>query len=201
MSFVTCLCLTRNRPEWLPKAIESFQLQTFKCRELMILADGQDVSHLVPEGDPRIRLIHLDGRPEIGAKRNYGCERAAGEVIAHFDDDDYSAPGRLADQIARLLESGKAVTGFHSMLFTDGVRWWKYEGTRNYAVGTSLCYRRSWWREHPFPAIQVGEDNAMVAAAHAAGQLVTADAGDLMYATNHAGNTSPRKMGDNWKPL
>ena len=201
MSFVTCLCLTRNRPEWLPKAIESFQRQTFRRRELMILADGQDVSHLVPAGDPRIRLIHLDGRPEIGAKRNYGCTRAAGAVIAHFDDDDYSAPGRLADQIERLLDSGKAVTGFHSMRFTDGVRWWKYEGIRNYALGTSLCYRHSWWREHPFPAIQVGEDNAMVATAHAAGQLVTADAGDLMYATNHAGNTSPRKLGDNWKPL
>ena len=162
MSFVTCLCLTRNRLEWLPKAIESFQRQTFRHSELMILADGQDVSHLVPADDPRIRLIHLDGRPEIGAKRNYGCARAAGDVIAHFDDDDYSAPGRLADQIARLLESGKAVTGFHSMRFTDGLRWWKYEGTRNYALGTSLCYRRSWWREHSFPAIQIGEDNAMV---------------------------------------
>jgi hypothetical protein len=41
----------------------------------------------------------------------------------------------------------------------------------------------------------------MVAVAHAAGELITADAGDLMYATNHAGNTSPRKLGDNWKPI
>ena len=101
----------------------------------MILADGQDVRHLVPEHDPRVRLIHLAGWPEIGAKRNYGCERAAGDVIAHWDDDDYSAPERLADQVQRLLESGKAVTGFHSMRFTDGVRWWKYEGTRE------LCAR------------------------------------------------------------
>jgi O-antigen biosynthesis protein len=167
----------------------------------MILADGQDVKHLVPARDPRIRLIHLDGWPEIGAKRNYGCERAAGDVIAHFDDDDYSAPGRLADQVQRLLESGKAVTGFHSMRFTDGVRWWKYEGTPNYALGTSLCYRRDWWSSHRFPAVQIGEDNQLVAAAHSAGELVTADADDLMYATIHPGNTSPRKLGDNWKPL
>ena len=151
--------------------------------------------------DPCIRLIHLAGSPEIGPKRNYGCERAAGKIVAHWDDDDYSAPGRLADQIQRLLESGKAVTGFHSMRFTDGARWWKYEGTRNYALGTSLCYRRAWWLAHPFPAVQVGEDNQFVGTAHAAGELVTADAGDLMYATNHPGNTSPRKMGDNWRPL
>ena len=200
MSFATCLCLTRNRPQWLPKAIRSFQQQTFRRSELVILADGQDVRHLVPERDPRIRLIHLDGRPEIGAKRNYGCERATGELIAHWDDDDYSAPERLANQVERLLETGKAVTGFHSMRFTDGVRWWNYEGTRNYALGTSLCYRRNWWSTHRFPLVQVGEDNQFVAAAHAAGELVTADAGELMYATNHAGNTSPRKLGDNWIP-
>lgn len=201
MSFVTCLCLTRNRPTWLPKAIRCFQQQTYPYRELLILADGQDVRCLVPEHDPRIRLIHLDGRPEIGAKRNYGCERAAGEIIAHFDDDDYSAPGRLADQVEHLLETGKAVTGFHSMRFTDGVCWWKYEGTRNYALGTSLCYRRDWWSRNRFPIVQIGEDNQFVAAAHAAGELVTADAGDLMHATNHAGNTSPRKLGDNWRPI
>ena len=153
----------------------------------------------MPEDDPRVRLIHLAGWPESGAKRNYGCECAAGEIIAHWDDDDYSAPGRLADQIERLLESGKAVTGFHSMRFTDGVRWWKYEGTRNYALGTSLCYRRAWWNAHRFPFVQVGEDNQFVAMAHSAGELVTADAGDLMFATNHSGNTSPRKLGDNWK--
>ena len=201
MSFATCLCLTRNRPQWLPKAIRSFQQQTFPRSELVILADGQDVRHLVPERDPRIRLIHLDGRPEIGAKRNYGCERATGEIIAHWDDDDYSAPGRLANQVERLLETGKAVTGFHSMRFTDGVRWWNYEGTRNYALGTSLCYRRDWWNAHRFPVVQVGEDNQFVAAAYAAGELVTAEAGDLMYATNHAENTSPRKLGDNWIPI
>ena len=193
MSFATCLCLTRNRPQWLPKAIRSFQQQTFPRSELVILADGQDVRHLVPERDPRIRLIHLDGRPEIGAKRNYGCERATGEIIAHWDDDDYSAPERLANQVERLLETGKAVTGFHSMRFTDGVRWWNYEGTRNYALGTSLCYRRDWWSTHRFPVVQVGEDNQFVAAAYAAGEL--------MYATNHAGNTSPRKLGDNWRPI
>ena len=62
----------------------------------------------------------------------------------------------IADQIDRLLGSCNAFTGFHSMRFTDGVRWWKYEGNRSYALGTSLCYRRDWWNAHRFPAIHVG---------------------------------------------
>lgn len=164
------------------------------------MADGEDVRDLVPTDD-RIRLLQLTGAAEIGDKRNFGCDRAGGEIICHFDDDDHSEPGRLDDQIQRLLVSGKSVTGYHSMRFTDGARWWQYEGTRNYALGTSLCYRADYWRNNRFPSLQVGEDNAMVATAWAQGQLSTADAGELMYATIHSGNTSPRNITDNWKLL
>jgi hypothetical protein len=165
----------------------------------MILADGEDVRDLVPS-DERIRLVHLAESRSIGEKRNFGCERASGDIICHFDDDDFSGPERVASQVETLLRNpSRSVVGFHSMRFTDGERWWKYIGTRNYALGTSLCYRREWWQVNKFPALMVGEDNAFVANAHARGQLVTEDAGELMYATVHANNTSPRNMGSNWK--
>jgi O-antigen biosynthesis protein len=195
---VTCLCLTRNRRQWLPQAIESFRQQTYRFAELLILADGEDVRDLVPD-DERIRLIHLEGPIQIGDKRNYGCERARGGTVAHFDDDDYSAPGRLADQLARLDASGKNVTGYHSMRFTDGERWWKYKGTFNFALGTSLVYRTDWWRRNRFGSVQIGEDNDFVSEAFDAGELATADARDLMHATIHAGNTSPRSMGRSYE--
>lgn len=167
---------------------------------MMILADGQDVADLVPD-DSRIRLLHLEGSPEIGAKRNFGCLRAAGVIVVHWDDDDWSEPGRLCDQIGRLTETGRAVTGYHSMRFTDGASWWQYEGAPNYALGTSLCYRLDWWRTHRFPTLQVGEDNAFVADAFSGGQLATVDASGHMWATIHSGNTSKRSMGSNWKRL
>jgi glycosyltransferase involved in cell wall biosynthesis len=177
-----------------------FLRQQMTNAELLILADGADVRDLVPDDD-RIRLIHLEGHPGIGDKRNFGCERLAGDFIAHWDDDDHSAPGRLIDQLARLEETGKSVTGYHSIRFTDGERWWQYRGTPNYSVGTSLLYRREWWKRNRFRSVQVGEDNQFVAAASAAGELVTADAGDLMHATIHPGNTSPRKMGSAWTAI
>lgn len=197
--FVTCLCLTRNRRQWLPKAIECFLRQTYRPCDLMIIADGEDVRDLVPAHD-RISLVEIQSGFEIGSKRNFGCERARGSVIAHWDDDDYSSPGRIADQIQRMAASGKVVTGYHSMRFTDGAQWWKYEGTRNYALGTSLCYEKLWWKSHPFPGLQIGEDNQFVTAAWAAQQLESVDAGDLMYATIHSGNTSPRSLNSSsWK--
>jgi glycosyltransferase involved in cell wall biosynthesis len=197
---VTCLCLTRNRRRWLPQAIACFETQTYQPRELLILADGEDVRDLLPDA-PNVRLIHLSDCKSIGEKRNFGCEQASGEIICHWDDDDHSTAGRLVDQILRLTDSEKQVTGYHSMRFTDGERWWLYQGQRHYALGTSLCYRKEWQRTHPFKALQVGEDNAFVAEAWNAGQLVAADAADLMYATIHPGNTSPRNLGSNWKLL
>lgn len=200
---MTCLCLTRNRREWLPKAIQCFQSQTYPNRELLILADGADVRDLLPAEQPdsqTVRLIHLEGAALIGEKRNFGCERAQGELIAHWDDDDWSAPERLADQVGRILESGKAVTGYRSMQFvhTSGARW-DFESAENYSLGTSLVYRRSFWKANPFQAVKIGEDNRFIDRANALGEFVSAPGNGLMYATLHDGNTSPKIMGPRWK--
>lgn len=166
---------------------------------MLIVADGEDVRDLVPED---IRLIHLAEKPfSIGEKRNFGITRARGDVICHWDDDDWSAPGRLRHQVDALVESGKQVAGFHSMRFTDGLKWWKYSNVGSYALGTSLCYWRSWWEGHRFPAKNIGEDNEFVSVAAAARQLHAEDAENLMHATIHDGNTSKRNFGSNWKEL
>jgi hypothetical protein len=96
------------------------------------------------------------------------------------------------------------VTGYSSMRFTDGATWWQYipVAPQATAVGTSLVYRRDWWLTHRFPEIQIGEDAGFVARAAAEGQLVTADAGEWMHATVHAGNTSKRDVsGTCWKEM
>ena len=72
-----------------------FERQQYPNRELIIIDDGDDkVADLVPAGDPRIRYIALPGQVSIGAKRNSACQLARGDIIAHWDDDDHSAPGR-----------------------------------------------------------------------------------------------------------
>jgi hypothetical protein len=115
----------------------------------------------------------------------------------------------MEDQMGRLLASGKAVTGYHSLLFTNGAAWWRYEGqvfsgilgARTFGVfGTSLLYRKDWWRAHPFidgpKNFDNHEDKAFVLTAIQANQLVEAPCGDHMYARIHADNTSPKGTGD-----
>lgn len=182
---VSCLCLTFNgRKEWLEKSIACFQAQTYENLEWI----------LVPEDNYRT----------IGDKRNAGCEIASGEIICHWDDDDFSFPGRVAAQVKTLQDSGKAVTGYHSMKFTDGVSWWQYRGGHGSALGTSLCYRRDWWERHRFASMQTAEDNVFVTMALRERQLVVEPDIDLMYATIHPGNTCKRVIRPythNWVPL
>ena len=42
---VTCVCLTRNRREFLPRAIECFLAQTYEPRELLVLNDDKITVH------------------------------------------------------------------------------------------------------------------------------------------------------------
>jgi glycosyltransferase involved in cell wall biosynthesis len=198
---VTALCLTHNRRNWLPLAIECFQRQTYPAK-LLILADGDDVTDIVPAAE-NIRLYVMQVPPATtGGKCNFGCSIADADVIVTWDDDDWSGPDRIAHQLSQMETTGKAVVGYHSMWFTDGVDWWKYTGIPTTATGTSLCYRRDWWAAHPFRPLNVGYDVWFVKAAVAAGELVSMDAGDLMYASIHAGNSSPRELGTScWHKL
>lgn len=185
------------------KSIECWRRQTYPNRQLLILADGEDVQDAVPN-EPEIHYRYLGpGQMPVGAKRNFGCSIAAGDLVAHWDDDDYSAPARLADQVERLRQTGKSVTGYHSMRFFSGSEWWEYRGMLGYALGTSLCYRRDWWQEHQFPDnLNVGEDNQFVFQARSRNALVSVAAGEMMIATIHVDNTSPRGLrGRQWTRL
>lgn len=167
-----------KREEFRRQAVECFEAQTYPFRELVVIEE--------------------DGT--IGAKRNMACSRARGEIIFHWDDDDWSAPGRMEDQVRRLLASGKQITGYHSMCFVDPYgRWWKYKGHKGYALGTSLCYFKDLWRRRPFPDSMVGEDNAFTQGL----DIASVDAAGMMWARIHSGNTSEKtaklESSDQWE--
>ena len=188
---MTCICPTTiARHAWIPQVLRIFESQTYPYKELLFIADGEWIEELCDR--PNVRFVIAAGK--IGDKRNVGVRFADGEIICHLDDDDFSSPMRIADQVARLEKTGKQVTGYHNMLFTDGVKWWKYHGIGAFAFGTSMCYRRQWALDHPFDSKQIGEDGIFGTLAAQARQLDSIDAGETMIATIHPGNTSRRDI-------
>src|SRR5262245_59277896 len=198
---------TANRRRFVPDAIRMFLAQDYPDKELVILDDGDvSVADLVP-AHPQLR--YLRGRREpLGLKRNHACEKARGDIIVHWDDDDWYAPGRLTYQVGELVASGADVCGLDRVLFLDAAaqRAWEYaypEGCGAWVYGATLCYRKEFWRRNPFPAINTGEDTRFVFSARGA-QIRPLGRADIFVGLIHAANTSPKQTHEpRWhaKPL
>lgn len=180
---------TRARPQFARQAVEYFLAQTWPAKELVILDDFFAPSFSVPPVGKGIRYFSERHKLTVGAKRNRCCSEATGYIICHWDDDDYSAPGRIADQLPRLFDGEAEITGYSEMEFRNGVKRWLYRGMNGYMLGTSLMYWREAWRRRPFENVAVSEDLLF----QAGRKSVSVPAGHLMWASIHAGNTSPRQ--------
>lgn len=74
---------------------------------MLILDDSPSpCKALLNHHDPRIRYFHGPERISIGSKRNQLIEKEKGNIIAHFDDDDYYAPNYISTMARLLNESG-----------------------------------------------------------------------------------------------
>jgi glycosyltransferase involved in cell wall biosynthesis len=192
---VSCIMPTSGRRKYIPAAIECFMAQTHSAKELIVIDDGPDrVSDLIPSGG-MVRYYHLQDRRSIGEKRNIAIGLAGGDYIAHWDDDDWSHPARLREQLKALIGAQGAIAGYSSMYFIDeaGEKAWIYKGDPNYALGTSLFYTRAYWKGGRFLDINVEEDNKFIERAQNSRGLVTRDAGDRMVARIHSRNTCDKK--------
>ncbi len=202
---VSCIMPTADRRRWVPCAIDYFRRQDYPNRELVVLDDGDDrVADLVGD-DPRIRYIGLDERLVLGDKRNLACELARGELIVHWDDDDWQAPSRLSYQVRAMSAGGASLCGTRRTLYFDPAthKAWLHcypEGLRGWVAGNSLCYRRSLWDQNRFPSVAVGEDTRFVWDRRA-GKPLALDDYRFFAAIIHPGNSS-RKVtaGSYWKP-
>lgn len=150
---VSCIMPTADRRGFIRGAIRCFLEQTYENRELVVVDEGENrIEDLIPD-DPRIRYFEIASGMPLGKKRNFCCRTARGEIICHWDDDDWSAPDRIQDQADRLRESNAPVTGYSRMLFWDEkhqvVKWFR-AGFPGYVLGTSLCYWRTFWQMSPF---------------------------------------------------
>jgi len=184
---VSCIMPTCNREGLIPVALKCFLSQDWPDKELVVIDDGAvKVEGLVKQLVPDAVYIYLAEKQVIGVKRNLACEAAGGEVICHFNDDDWSAAGRVSDQVMRLLEYGKQMTGYHSITYWNGMKAYRYVSpVPQYALGTTMCYQKSFWHTHRFPAKDYAEDNDLVYKARDERQLIAVDARQMMIVRSH----------------
>ncbi len=204
---VSCVMPTADRRKFVGRAIEYFQRQDYPTLELLVLDDGHDpVNDLMPP-DPRVRYERLSSRHILGAKRNLACEMARGDVIVHWDDDDWVGSDRVSRQVSALLQSPQVeVCGLSDLMFyAPATRLaWRYRyvhGRKPWAAGATLCYWKRTWARRPFPAVRDGEDTQFVWRL-GSGMLQTLPDGSFFVGIIHQGNTSRKRVdGSSWRPI
>lgn len=197
---VSCLVPTRNRRAFLPRAIHRFLRQDYPAKELLIVDDGADaVADLIP-ADDRIRYFRLPEGHSLGAKRNFACQQARGEIILHWDDDDWMADWRISYQVEQLLAHQADVCGLRELFFFDPAaqQAWRYvypAGLRAWVAGGTLCYRKAFWQAQPFAHLNVGEDTRFLWR-QPPGRVLTLARTDFYAALIHPGNTCLKRTSD-----
>ncbi len=202
---VSCVMpTTARRRLFIPQAINYFQRQDYVNKELLVVDDGpESIADLIPT-DPSVRYIRLAGRRSLGQKRNECVKAAAGDLIMHWDDDDWMAPHRISQQVEALHSERALVCGLQRMLFYDFTTGavWLYEypnNHRRWVAGGSLLYRREFWQRSPFPNVQVGSDTRFIWG-QATTELAVMPDYSFYVALVHSGNTSQKDpKGSYWK--
>ncbi len=100
---VSVVTPTYNRPGHHAKLYAVFAAQTWPDKELLVFDDSPTPSpFFLSLNDERVRYHHGANRTKVGQKRNWLATQATGEILAHFDDDDYYAPAYLETMVAHL---------------------------------------------------------------------------------------------------
>lgn len=216
---VTIITPTRGREAFLPLAHACVQAQTYPNIQWVVFDDSPRPSpYLQPRAAKNLLYINAPDQFEVGEKRNLMIEHSHGEIIVHFDDDDYYAP-HYVETLVNWLEEGAdfvKLSGWY--LYSRPLRrfgyWdtaaggphfrWSRSGAtfveantppddgNRLGYGFTYAYRRSLWQSAgPFPTVNTMEDLAFARAAAAVGRIVTRpDQSGLALHILHDGSTS-----------
>lgn len=148
MLSVSVLLPTRDRPEWLPRAVASVMEQTHPGWQLVVLDNGLPIRHLLPDDD-RI-LYRREPAAGMADALNRALKHATGDLVTTLADDDRLAPEALATYADRIGDADWIVAG--TLIEDEEGRPLHYRGGTpenvartaqgDYMLGCAVCWRR-----------------------------------------------------------
>lgn len=102
---ISYLCVTHERPQFMPWLLWNFNRQAWPDKELIIVDSSAEV---FAREQSDVRVVAAPGA-NVPAKRNIALAEAAGDVITWLDDDDWRHPDSAA--VLEPLLDGAAVVG------------------------------------------------------------------------------------------
>ena len=166
---VTVVTCTR-RPDSLKNIFDNYNLQKQKTKELIIILhhNSMEINHWqgVANRNKNVRIFQINENISLGNCLNFASEKAAFDIIAKFDDDDYYGPKYLHDSIKTFNGVEAEVIGkLTSYVYfkKDRILAIRHIGNENSYVtridGPSLIFKKSILDKVKFRDISRGEDN------------------------------------------
>jgi glycosyltransferase involved in cell wall biosynthesis len=180
----------------LRRAVACFFGQTYRDRELVVLYPADDRptgDYLAGLGDPSIRPIEVPAGLTTGALRNVALEAARGRYVAMWDDDDWHAPARLAEQIAVAGTAARQGCVLLRLTLYDETTCSAFLSARRTWEGTLVAERGV---VPPFPDLARGSDTPVITRLMNEEKLVALDRPDLYIYVYHGTNTWSRAHWD-----
>lgn len=113
---VSCLCVTEDRPAFLPWLFWNYRKQDYRTRELVIVDSSTELP--TASDDPSVTVVRCPPGTNVARKRNLAVEAARGTLVTWFDDDDWQHPRKLSILSAALGDDG-VLAGHRQSWFVD----------------------------------------------------------------------------------
>jgi glycosyltransferase involved in cell wall biosynthesis len=198
MNKVSCITVTKNRVQHLKKCIVYFMGQTHEDKELIIVYynTDKDTEDYLIENKQELNNnnIHFykfveDEGLYLGAIRNFAINKATGDWLCIWDDDDYYSEHRIKEQLDFCLEQNLIGCTLRSiLLYSSKLAAFKLTFERPEGWEGSLFVRRSKMRK--YKNLKKGEDTPVVMYLIENGNFDTLFNPDLYVYMFHDANTS-----------
>ncbi|HTI10105.1 MAG TPA: glycosyltransferase family A protein [Puia sp.] len=178
---ISCICVTRGKPDMLKRAIGCFSAQTYPNKELIVLyeEDDQPTKAFITDEIKTISGIRFfeakaTPRATLGELRNQAIGLAHGEFICQWDDDDWYHMNRLIHQYQTLRRQGRDGSIMTRWLVMDATSGNIYISNTRLWEGSILCRKRT-LQLKAYENKHIGEDTATI------DYLAAADCLDLLH--------------------
>lgn len=193
-----------ERYDLVRKSIEDYCRQTYQKKKLLIIIgrDGVDAArqalrdYVASLKRDDIEVIVPDRVLNLGELRNLSMERATGEFVCQWDDDDRSHPQRIEAQIAYLEKTGLEAVFLQDVMqyfpAANSLYWTNWYATPAGGHPGTLMARRSGMLRYPTQGerARLGEDTTLASSLQERGCLgYLPDMAHLFVYVSHGANS------------
>ena len=108
MPRASLIIATHNRPNLLPRAIESARTAGKEIEIVVVDDASSDKTPEICQSIPGINYVRVERNQEVAGARNIGLIASSGDFVSFLDDDDVRLPGSIDEQIRILNQNPEA---------------------------------------------------------------------------------------------